>query len=92
MYEGDAVGRLLYMAMGWAVISGIYAFNVFRRGGRFWSMWFEVFSGGAGIFAIGLVIFGSASIHSNVLLAVFWGVVIVIFVGGWWVHRSRKKR
>ena len=81
-----------YIAIGWAAISGVYAFNVFRRGGPFLSMWWEVFSGGAGMFAIMLIVFVTPSRHPNVYLAVFWGAVIVFIGGGWWLERSRKKR
>ena len=48
-------------------------------------MWFEVFSGGAGIFAIGMVVFWLPSKYPDVTLTVFWGAVIVVIGGGWWL-------
>ena len=51
------VDLVMYMAIGWAVVSGVYAFNIVRRGGGFLSIWLEVFSAGAGIYAIGMVTF-----------------------------------
>lgn len=83
---------LRYFVAGAAVLAGLCAFSAFKQGGRFFRTWFSVFSGLIGWLAIGLIALWLLREYPNVLLALFWAVVLTVAGVGIWADRKERKK
>ena len=80
---------LSYFVAGAAIIAGVYAY---KNCDRFLRDWFSLFSGIMGWLAIGLVTAWLLTERPNVMLALFWIVILCLAGLGIWANRRHRKK
>ena len=78
-----------YIAGGWGVFTGVYAY---RNWNRFLARWLQAFSGGIGILVIGVGVLCLITSFPDIMRYLVSAGVIGLLGLGWWLSRRAQRR
>ena len=93
MMGQDDLHTTLVLLIGVGVVAALITISELRKGTieeSFGKTWFEMFAGLLGTLGILGILFLSLSLYPNVILAVFWAVVLLVIGVLWWDKRKKK--